>query len=138
MEKLEDADHDVRIPWTFKYVGYARTAAGRFATYRDDKTQSWLTELVRNAFQYTFPDRGFKLDAYVIYFCISPQECEFDEEILSRCGQAYLETGTGFGVTPAGVSVKSANETWNYTNAQAQDLWKRTMRFRLNKYVFYT
>jgi hypothetical protein len=135
--ELDEADHDIAMPWTLKYVGYARTAADRFKSYSEDRSQSWLTELMRNVFQFAFPQRGFKLDTHVIYFCTSLEECQIGEELLSRCGQAYFETGSGFGVTAAGLSVQSAN-TADLSHKKALGLWEMTMRFRLHNYDFFS
>ncbi|EOA92056.1 uncharacterized protein SETTUDRAFT_67405, partial [Exserohilum turcica Et28A] len=78
--ELDDSAREAPLPWTLKY-------------------------LVLNAFQHLFPDRGFRLDSHVIFFCALPQECQIGEELISRSAQAYFEIGTGLRVTPAGISV---------------------------------
>jgi hypothetical protein len=136
LSEIDEEDYDVTMPWTFKYVGYARKAADRFKSYSADQSQSYLTELVRNAFRHVFPDLGFKIDAHVIYFCTCIEECQLGEELLSRIGQAYLETGTGFGITAAGIAVSSAN-TSDFNFGQAKQLWDMTMQFRMDSYDFF-
>lgn len=100
------------------------------AKYCADRAQSWLSELVLNAFQHLFPDRGFRLDSHVIFFCALPQECQIGEELISRSAQAYFEIGTGLRVTPAGISV-SSSDTGELLSKTAAHLWDAATEFRL-------
>jgi hypothetical protein len=137
LSELDKADYDVPMPSTLKYAEYARTDAGFLNNYSEDRAESWLMELTRDVYQYAFPARGSKVETHVIYFCTSLEECQMGEEILSRCGQAYLETGSGFGVTAAELSVNSAN-TKDFTHGKALQLWNTTLRFRLHNYDFFS
>ncbi|KAF7675870.1 hypothetical protein GT037_006589 [Alternaria burnsii] len=121
---------DLPLPWKLKYVGYAKSASHRISSYNGDRSQSWFSGLLRNIFQYLYPDQGFQLVTHVVAFCVCYEECQIGEELLSRSAQAYYNTGTGMGVTPAGCNVSSAN-TEDMSAKDAKRLWALAMGFRL-------
>ncbi|OAL47348.1 hypothetical protein IQ07DRAFT_137246 [Pyrenochaeta sp. DS3sAY3a] len=120
----EIEEKDIPVPWTLKYVGYAKCAAKRLYSYKKDNSQSWLSVPVRNATQYLFPDSLFELKTHVMFFCVF-----FEEKLLSRIGQAYYETGTGLGVVLGGVQVSSA-DLGNVAFKEASRMWNNTAKFR--------
>lgn len=122
---------DLPLPWTRKYVGYAKSASHRISSYNGDHSQSWFSVLLRSVFQYLYPDQGFQLVTHVAAFCVCSEECKLGEELLSRSAQAYYDTGTGMGVAPAGCNVSSANIE-DMSARDAKRLWALAMAFRMH------
>jgi hypothetical protein len=129
LSKFDESSRSMPLPWTLKYIGYVETASVPFPSYSADSNQSWFSELLRNVFRYLDSERGFQLDTHVIFFCVCREECKIGEVLLSRSAQAYIETGTGMGVAPAGLSI-SFSKINEMKHGDAIRLWKLTMKFR--------
>lgn len=56
ISEIDKSDSDMPLPWTIKYIGYTESAADRIASCIPDRSQSWLSELVRNVLRYLFAD----------------------------------------------------------------------------------
>lgn len=113
----------------FKYVGFASRTQDRFKDYSADHSQSWLTEMMRDALRLLSPHKSFNLENFVICYLTSHDECQLAEELLTRSGRAYYHTGLGLNVHDAGLS-NASGDTGDMREKDVKKLWKAAKRFR--------
>jgi hypothetical protein len=133
LDDIPEDERDLATAFTLRYIGYARSASNRFEDYSRNKSVSWLTDLVLAVCRYLFENK-YTLDQHVICFFTSHRECQIGEELFTRCALAYAESGTGFGVFPAGLSVSTADLDKEQTGVSKKP-WEAAWMFR-NRHFF--
>jgi hypothetical protein len=133
LDELNPEFHDLPLNEPLRYVGFSVSTKDRFDSYKNGRDQSWLSELFSIACSVALPRNKFKLRSHVICFLTNLQECQIGEELFSTSGMAYANTGRGFGLTPAGLSVNGANLS-TMKAGEAEKLWENTRKFRNRDY----
>jgi hypothetical protein len=94
------------------YCGFSATPIEWQNQHQSGRT-NWLSTLVVAILRYLFSDTVgkpmFQMKFYALCYLVSKQECKPGEELFTRIGGGYHQTGRGFNIAPAGLSVASSD-----------------------------
>jgi len=121
-------------PFKFKakYFGYTTNDAERSKRH-DAGTTNWLKSFYHSICKTEFHDPtgtpDFTWHHYVVGFAVSVDECHIGEELFCQIGSGYYNTGVGFNIQPAGISVSSA-QLDSVNSKVATNMWKAVLQWR--------
>ena len=119
---FESALETSPFPDYFVYFGITGRLLGRFADHvrGDVSNTNYVMQLFRTCLNMTAQDGRYELRQYVVGLCGQPQRAALGEIMVTRLGQGYLTSGTGFAHYPAGrgiaisLSAKQWSEHWDW------------------------
>ena len=95
----EEPFHDVLVEF-----GFSSVLMDRLAQHQAHESSNHLMGLFHACLKRRYQDR-YRLKQYVIHLCAAQRHASLAEIIITRMGQGYVTSGTGFSHYPAGRSV---------------------------------
>jgi hypothetical protein len=118
--------------YKLKYFGFTVNDTVRSRNHEAGNT-NWLKSFFHSICRVEFKDADdqpvFYWHHHVIGFATSVEECHLGEELFCQIGSGYYQTGLGFNIQPAGLSVNSAYLE-DCTPKEAAQVWKHVLRWR--------
>lgn len=90
------------------YVGWARYSAQRLKSHNKHSTSSMLMGLMESTCAVLFPERNYRMRAFVVGLIGDAREARVAEVFFSLVTDSYAKTGGGFAASDAGISADSA------------------------------
>jgi hypothetical protein len=117
---------DKLCPEPRTHCGYARNISHRQRQYEKNKSSTWLLQLVKAAFEVTYPG-AYHFELFSIAFLAHDYEIDVAERALTVATNSYMSFG-GFCVVNAGAC--SSARFAEMSAEQARDQWERLLGWR--------